>query len=225
MRRASSLRIQKSSSRVAGRLDRLAAELHHAIGVRHGADLLGPRGRGQHDVGEVRRFGEEDVLHDQMIERGERLAGVIDVRIGHRRVFAHDVHAADLVLLGGVHDLDDGEARIRIELRVPQLLEPLPRSGRAHALIVRIEHRNQSRVRRALHVVLSAQRMQSRAGLADLAGRERQRDQAARVVGAVNVLRNAHAPEDHRALRRRVQPGDLADRLRVDAADRRHRFR
>ncbi len=70
----------------------------------------------QHDVGEVRRFGEEDVLHDQMIERGERFAGVIDIRIGHRRVFAHDVHAANLVLLGGVHDLDHREAGIRIEL-------------------------------------------------------------------------------------------------------------
>ena len=35
-------------------------------------------------------------------------------------------------------------------------------------------------------------------GLADLAGHQRQRDQAARVVGAVHVLRDAHAPQDHR---------------------------
>ena len=101
--------------RVAGRLDRLASELHHAIGVGDGADLLGPRGGGQHDVGEIRRLGEEDVLHDQVIERGQRFARVIDVGIRHRRVLAHDVHPADLVLLRGVHDLDDGEARIRIE--------------------------------------------------------------------------------------------------------------
>ena len=99
------------------------------------------------------------------------------------------------------------------------------RLGRVHALVVGIEHRDQPRIRRALHVVLPAQRMQPRAGLADLAGRERQRDQAAGVVGAVHVLRDAHAPEDHRRLRRRVEPRDLADRLRVDAADRRHRFR
>ena len=67
--------------------------------------------------------------------------------------------------------------------------------------------------------------MQSRAGLADLAGRERQRDQAARIVGAVNVLGDAHAPEDDRRLRCRVQPRDFADGLRVDAADRRHQLR
>ena len=111
------MRIQKSGLRVAGRLDRLAPELHHAIGVGDGADLLGPRGGGQHDIGEIRRFREEDVLHDQVIERGERFARVIDIRIGHRGVFAHDVHAANLVLLRGVHDLDDGESRIRIERR------------------------------------------------------------------------------------------------------------
>jgi hypothetical protein len=39
-----------------------------------------------------------------------------------------------------------------------------------------------------LHVVLAAQRMQAAAGLADLAGHQAQRDQAARVVGAVDVL-------------------------------------
>ncbi len=94
--------------RLAGRFNRLTSELHHAIGIGDGADLLRPRGGGQHDVGEVRRFGEEDILHDQVIEGGERFAGVIDVRIGHRGVFSHDVHAANLVLLGGVHDFDDG---------------------------------------------------------------------------------------------------------------------
>ena len=98
-------------------------------------------------------------------------------------------------------------------------------SGVADALIVGIEHRDQARVRRALHVVLSAQRMQSRAGLADLAGRQRQRDQAARVVGSMDVLGNAHAPEDDRRLRGRVQPGHFANRLRIDAADRRHQLR
>ena len=110
-------------ARLARRLDRLAAELHHAVGVGHGADLLRPGGRRQHDVGEIRGLGEEDVLHDQVIERGERLARVIDVGVGHRRVLAHDVHAADLALLRGVHDLDHGEAGLRIELLPPERLE------------------------------------------------------------------------------------------------------
>ena len=125
------MRIQKSSLRVAGRLDRLAPELHHAIGIGDRADLLRPRGGGQHDIGQVRGFGEEDILHHQVIERRERFARVIDVGIGHRGILAHDEHAANLALLGRVDGFDHGEAGIRIELGVPQLLEPLPRRGRA----------------------------------------------------------------------------------------------
>ena len=41
--------------------------------------------------------------------------------------------------------------------------------------------------------------MQPGAGPADLAGDERKRNETARVVGAVGVLRYAHAPEDDRA--------------------------
>jgi hypothetical protein len=51
-------------------------ELHHPIRVRDRAVFLGPRGRGQHDVGEVRRFGEEDVLDDQVIERREHIENI-----------------------------------------------------------------------------------------------------------------------------------------------------
>ena len=81
-----------------------------------------------------------------------------------------------------------------------------PRSARgppgSRPLVVGIDHRDQAGVGGALDVVLPAQRMQAGAGPADLAGDQRQRDQAARVVGAVDVLRDAHAPEDHRRARR-----------------------
>ena len=55
-------------------------------------------------------------------------------------------------------------------------------------LVVGEEHRDQAGVGGALYVVLAAQRMQSGARAADLAGDQRQRDQAARIVGAVSVL-------------------------------------
>jgi hypothetical protein len=56
-----------------------STELHHAVGVGHRPDLLGPGGRGKHHVGEIRGLVEEDVLHDQVIERGDRLACVFEV--------------------------------------------------------------------------------------------------------------------------------------------------
>ena len=77
-------------------------------------------------------------------------------------------------------------------------------------LVVRIDHRDEAGVGRALNVVLAAQRMQAGARAADLAGDQRQRDQAARVVGAVDVLGNPHAPEDDRGLGGGVGARDVA---------------
>ena len=94
--------------------------------------------------------------------------------------------------------------------------------GILHRLVVGEEHRDQAGIGGALHVVLAAQRMQPGAGPADLAADQRQRDQAARVVGAVGVLRHAHAPEDDGALGAREGARDVAQHVRLDAADRRH---
>ena len=157
-----------------------------------------------------------------MLELRHRRARVLEVRIRHRRVLAHDVHAADLAVVGRVHDLDHGQARLAVELGAPELLESGAGLGVVHSLIVGIHHRDQARVRRPLHVVLPAQRVQPGAGAADLAGHQRERDQAAGVVRAVDVLRDAHAPEDHRAFGGGVGARHLADRLRGNAADRRH---
>ena len=55
-------------------------------------------------------------------------------------------------------------------------------------LIVGKDHRNQTRVRRTLHVVLAAQRMQAGPRPADLTGHQGQGDQTPGVIGAVNVL-------------------------------------
>ena len=60
-----------------------------------------------------------------MLELRERLAGVVRVRVGHRRVLAHDVHALDLACVNRGHDLDHGQPGLGVELRAPQLLEPL----------------------------------------------------------------------------------------------------
>jgi len=54
--------------RLARRLDRLSSELHHAVCVGDRADLLRPRRRRQHHVGEISSFGEKDVLHHHVIE-------------------------------------------------------------------------------------------------------------------------------------------------------------
>ena len=106
----------------------------------------------------------------------------------------------------------------------PEVLVPAADVELLYGLVVREVHRNQPRVGSALHVVLAAQRMESRAGPADLAGDQRERDQAAAVVGAVSMLRNAHAPEDDRRFRRRVDARNVAQHGRFDSDDIGHRF-
>ena len=101
----------------------------------------------------------------------------------------------DLAGMDRVHDLDHGEPALRIEILMPELFERRAQIGASDRLVVRQEHRDQAGVGRALHVVLAAQRMQPGAGTADLAGDQRQRDQAARIVGAVDVLADTPMPQ------------------------------
>ena len=155
----------------------------------------------------------------------QRVARMVEVGVRHRGILAHDVHALDLVGMHRVHDLHHGLAALGIERDAPGRFIFGADLGILHRLVIREEHRNEAGVGGALHVVLAAQRMQPGAGPADLAADQRQRDQAARIVGAVGVLRDAHAPEDDRAFGAREGARDLAQHVRLDAADRRHLFR
>ncbi len=66
--------------------------------------------------------------------------------------------------------------------------------------------------------------MEAGARPADVAGHQREGDQAAGVVGPVGVLGDAHPPEDHGRLGRPEDAGHLADPLRRDATQLRRRL-
>ena len=214
---------------VAWRCDGLLAQLHHPVGIADRAVFLWPGGGRQHHIGEPGGLGHEDVLHHQMLEAGQGMTRMVQVGVAHGRVLAHDVHASDLVRIAviGQHlvqDLDHGIARLIVQRRVPESLEPGMRRRVGDALIVGEHHRNQAGVAGALHIVLAAKRMQPRAGLADLAGDRGQRNQAAGIVGAVHMLAHAHAPQDHCAAGGRKSARHFAQRACRNAADRRHRL-
>ena len=116
-------------------------------------------------------------------------------------------------------DLGDGQPALRIQGGAPGLLEPQPGLLRVDALVVGVEHRDQPGVRRALHVVLPAQRVQPGARPSHVAGDRAQRDEAAGVVGAGGVLGDPHPPVDDRGARLAPGAGDLADGVRVHAGD------
>ena len=76
-----------------------------------------------------RGLGDEQILHHQMVELGQRLARMLQIGIRHRRVLAFDVHAVNFAGMDRVHDLDDGEPAHRIELAAPRASRT-PRAGR-----------------------------------------------------------------------------------------------
>src|SRR3954463_14082581 len=206
-------------ARLARGIEHLAPELDAAVGVRVGAVLLEVRRRRQDHVGELGRLRQEDVLYDEEVERRERLADLVDVRVRQERVLAHHVHASHAALQGGADDLRDRQALVRVERDAPRLLEALPHARRVDRLVVGIHHRDEAGVRGALDVVLAAQRMQAGARPADVPGDRAHRDQAARVVRPRRVLGDAHAPVDDARVRLAPQPRDEADLVGVDARD------
>ena len=96
-----------------------AAHLDLTVGVRHRARLLRPGGSRQDYVGVIRRFRQENVLHHQMVELGERVAGVLHIRVGHGRVFAKHIHAANVPGVHRIHDLNDGQPLLGGEIIRP----------------------------------------------------------------------------------------------------------
>jgi len=78
------------------------------------------------------------------------------------------------------------------------------------------EKRRRTGVGRALYVVLSTQRIESRTLAADMAGEQRQMDQRHGVVGAVRMLGNTQRPINRRVLRSRVHSGRLNDQVAID---------
>ena len=67
--------------RLARGADHGTADLHLPVGVGEGAPLLGVRRGWQDHVGVPGRLGEEQILHHQMLELGQRLARMLHVGI------------------------------------------------------------------------------------------------------------------------------------------------
>ncbi len=174
---------------------------------------------GQHDVGQLRRRGAEDVLDDEVVEPGEELAGVRDVGLGLGGVLPDDVHRADLVALHGLEHLREVQALVRRDRRAPDALE-----AGALDVVVQVVAAGQlvgdgAHVATALHVVLPAQRHQARAPAPDVPGEQREVDQGTDVVDGVVVLGDAERPAQLGAVGGGVGERRVADQARVDGGD------
>ena len=205
---------------VARRVQGLARALNAPLAVGDGAFALAPRGRaGQHHVGQLRRLGEEDVLHHEVVETLQEVHGVLLVRLGLRGVLTDDVHGAQVATLHRLEHLRevpavtilDGDAPRRAELlahrRIEDVLETCePVGDGAH-------------VATALHVVLPAQWIEAGAVTTDVTTQQRQVDQRQHVVDGVVVLGDAQRPAHLGAVGASVRVRELDDCLDGYAGD------
>mmetsp|Transcript_22998 Transcript_22998/g.38834 ORF Transcript_22998/g.38834 Transcript_22998/m.38834 type:complete len:682 (+) Transcript_22998:1800-3845(+) len=206
--------------RLARRRHRRAAHLDLPVGVGHGAGFLGKGRRRQDHIGIIRRLGDENILHHQVIQLGQRIARMLHIRVRHGRVFAQHIHRLDVARVNVIHDLGDGQTLFVGKVpRSPHVGKGGSHTIIRHRLVIRQEHRDQTCIRRALHVVLTAQRVQTRAGATHLTGHQGQRDQTARIIRAMDVLRHAHTPKDHRRFGPRKGPRHVPQHLGLDAAN------
>ena len=124
--------------------------------------------------------------------------------------------------MNGMHDLYHGQSGLRIQHRPPGRFKFLKRKRIIHALVVGQHHWYQACVGGPLYIILPAQWMQAGSRPADLTTQQTQTDQAARIIRAMDMLRDAHAPENNGVLCLRIQTRHLANFLRGYATHRRH---
>ena len=160
-----------------------------------------------------------------MIEFRQCLSGMVSIRIRHGWVLSHHIHAANFVGMDCIHDLDYRQPLLRVERSSPRIFKLCANVLCINRLVIGKYHRNQPRIRCSLHIVLSAQWMESGSGTTDLAGNCGQCDQAARIVCAVRVLGNPHSPKNDSALSGCIISCHDTERLRIDAANLGHLLR
>ena len=91
-----------------------------------------------------------------MIKLCQRIAGVIDVWVGHRRVFTQNIHGRNFTIMSRIHNFRHGQAFFSQNIvRFPDFIKGRAHTLIGHALIIWQKHRDQPSVRRALHVVLA----------------------------------------------------------------------
>ena len=169
---------------------------------------------GKHDVGELGGVGQEHVLHHEVLEPAQQLAGPAGVGLRAQRVLADDVAGGELAPLHGLEHQRQVPAALGRDRRAVNGLEPGPGVGVGLDVLEPGQLvGDRPHVAAALHVVLAAQRDQPGAVPAHVAGEQGQVDQREHVVGGVVVLGDAQGPADLRP----VGPGIVVRQLPDEA--------
>ncbi len=94
--------------RVTRRLEGGGDALHPPLGVGEVAAFLGKGAGGEHHIGELGGFREEDILHHQKLQLLEPLDDVMLIRIAQHRVLPHHIEPLDAARTGGIYGFGEG---------------------------------------------------------------------------------------------------------------------
>ena len=199
---------------------------HPPLSVAEGAFFFRKSDRRQDHVGQLRRFGEENILNHQEIQSLHFLDGMIQVGVGDHRVLPHDIQGLDTPLQDGRQHVGHGHAHIIGQAGDAPGVFHLLAVGRIGDHLVPGEDVGQAaHVAGALNIVLAPQGVDAAAQNAHIAGEHGQVGQGLDVVGAHGVLGNAHTVNNGGSLGLGIEPGGLDQIRRGHAADLFHIFR
>ena len=185
--------------------------------------VLAPRGSGQDDVGKHGRLRHKDVLANEQIQLGERLAHAGRIGLGLHRVLAVVVEAVHLALIDQVTQVGEFVALLQGELflgHAPSLGKLGAHGGVGDFLVARVQVGQHAHIAGALDVVLATHGRETGVGFADLAGNAGDGGDGVHRLQVLLLLAYAHAPaNDGRGLRRGVHLGSLVDQRGLDTRD------
>ena len=205
-------------ARIRWRVDRLANPLHPPLAVGDRPLGLAPaRRRREHDVGQLSGRAEKQVLNDEVLQAVEQGGGTMLVRLRLCGVLADDVERCEIAALHRLEHLRHVPAITRLDRGVPGALERRAHVGIENVLEARKAIGNRAHVAATLHVVLTAQRVESRAVTAHVSGKQREVDQREHVVDGIVMLGDAERPADHGAIGSRVGVSGLLNGVRRNA--------
>ena len=176
---------------------------------------LGPLRTRQHDVGDRGGLGQEEVGHDQQVERAQPFLNTVRVRRGHDDVRADDQERADTVLategleqferrLARTGDRRLGDVPHRGEVAPRQRIVNLAIAGELVGLLAALAS--------ALSVALTGDRPVTAEAPADLTKGQCEVEIRERVVDALRLLLRAAAGQHHDVLRGAERAGGLDQR-------------
>ena len=182
---------------------------------------------GKHHIGQLGRFGHENVLNHQKIEMLKAFFGMVEIRVGDQRIFADDVQRFELRRHGpwAPSRSPSGPIWSGQAVHAPGFFHFLAHGRVGHRLVAGEDIGQAAHVAGALHVVLAPQGVDPAARDAQVAAEHGQVGQGLDIVGAGGVLGDAHAVEDAgRSGAWRTSGPPRSDLLGRDAGDLFHIF-